>query len=105
MNIEAHLVEIENPFAAASSAFEKLVQELSGVQTQKKTHSELEKLINVRGIEIMRLLLQGHLEVRAKEVALMPVRNKQGSVLPYKRERGRAKEVSFWNCLGQSHRL
>ncbi len=42
MEIEAHLVEIENPFAAAWSAFEELVQELSGVKTQKKTHSELE---------------------------------------------------------------
>ena len=95
MNIEAHLVEIENPFAAASSAFEELVQELSGVQTQKKTHSELETLINVRGIEIMRLLLQGHLEVRAKETVSTPVRNKQGLVLPYKRERGRALESVF----------
>ena len=86
MNIEAHLVEIENPFAAASSAFDELVQQLSGVPTQNKTHSELETFINVRGIEIMRLLLQGHLEVRAKEIVSMPVRNQQGLVLPYQRE-------------------
>ena len=52
MEIEAHLVEIENPFAAASRAFEELVQELSGRQTQKKTHSELENLINARGTEV-----------------------------------------------------
>ena len=95
MEIEAHLVEIENPFAAARSAFEELVQELSGVETQKKTHSELEKLINVRGIEVMRLLLQGHLETREAEVSLMPVRNKEGKVLPYRRERGRALESLF----------
>ncbi len=95
MEIEAHLVERENPFAAARNAFEKLVQELSVVQTQKKTHSELEKLINVRGIEVMRLLLQGHLEARGAEVSLMPVRNKEGSVLSYQRERGRALESLF----------
>ena len=95
MKIEAHLVETENPFAVARSAFEELVEELSGGETQKKTHSELEKLINVRGIEVMRLLLQGYLETRGGEEPLMPVRNKQGKVLPYRRERGRALESLF----------
>ncbi len=82
MEIEAHLVEIENPFAAARSAFEELVQELSGGETQKKTHSELENLINARGIEVMRLLLQGHLETRGAVVSLVPVVNNEGKVLP-----------------------
>ena len=95
MNIEAHLVEIENPFTAARSAFEELVQELSGGETKKKTHSELENLINARGIEIMRLLLQGHLEARGPGMSLVPVVNNEGSVLPYKRERGRALESVF----------
>ena len=95
MEIEAHLFERENPFTAARSAFEELIQELSGGETQKKTHSELENLINARGIELMRLLLQGHLETREAEVSSMPVRNKEGKVLPYKRERGRALESLF----------
>ena len=95
MEIEAHLVERENPFAAARSAFEELIEELSVVETQKKTHSELEKLINLRGIELMRRLLQGHLETREGEVSLMPVRNKEGKILPYQRERGRALESLF----------
>ncbi len=85
MKIEAHLVELENPFTPAQCAFEELVQELSGVETQKKTHSELENLINVRGIEIMRLLLQGHLDERGPGESLMPVVNSVGTVLPYKR--------------------
>ncbi len=42
MQIEAHLVELENTFTPAQRAFEELVQELSGVETQKKSHSELE---------------------------------------------------------------
>lgn len=95
MKIEAHLVELENPFTPAQRAFEELVQELSGVETQKKTHSELENLINVRGIEVMRLLLQGHLEARGASVPLVPVVNNEGKVLPYRRERGRALESVF----------
>ena len=85
MEIEAHLLERENPFSAARSAFEELIQELSEVETQKKKHSELEKLINLREIELMRRLLQGHLETREAEVSLMPVRNNEGRVLPYQR--------------------
>ena len=95
MNIEAHLVEIENPFAAATNAFEELVEELSKGESQKKTHSELENLINTRGIEVMRLLLQGHLKARGSGVSKVPVVNNQGSVLPYQRERGRALESIF----------
>lgn len=95
MKIEAHLVELENPFIPAQRAFEELVDELSGGETQKKTHSELENLINVRGIEVMRLLLEGHLEARGAGVSLIPVVNNQGKVLPYKRERGRALESVF----------
>ena len=95
MKIEAHLVELENPFIPAQRAFEELVQELSGGETQKKTHSELENLINVRGIEVMRLLLEGHLEARGAGVSLIPVVNNEGQVLPYKRERGRWLESVF----------
>ena len=95
MEIEAHLVELENPFTPAQCAFEELVQELSEGETQKKTHSELENLINVRGIEIMRLLLQGHLEARGPGVSLIPVVNNEGKVLPYRRERGRSLESVF----------
>ena len=95
MEIEAHLVELENPFTPAHCAFEELVQELSGGETHKKTHSELENLINARGIEVMRLLLQGHLDARGSVVSLVPVVNNEGKVLPYKRERGRALESVF----------
>ena len=102
MEIEAHLVERENPFAAARSTFEELIQELSVVETQKKTHSELENLINARGIELMRLLLQGHLETREAEVPSRPVRNKEGKVLPYQRERGRALESLFGTVWGMA---
>ena len=64
MGIEAYHVEIENPYERARTAFEELVTDLSEKATHQLTHSELETLIHQDGFEIMRLLLQGHLEER-----------------------------------------
>ncbi len=93
--IEAHYVELENPYEPARTAFENLVTELSSVGTHTLTHSEVETMIQTQGTEIMRLLLQAHLEERGPSKSLLPVVNHQGTVLPYKRERGRWVESIF----------
>ena len=95
MEIEAHLVELENSFVPARIAFEELVKELSCAEAHKQTHSELENLINARGMEVMRLLLQGHLDARGPGESLVPVVNNGGKILPYRREGGRALESVF----------
>ncbi len=95
MGIEAHCIAIENPYEPARIAFEELVTELSSLDSQRLTNSELETLINHDGFEIMRLLLQGHLEERGPNEALSPVVNSAGTVLPHKRERGRWLESIF----------
>ena len=64
MIIESYHVEIENPYERARTAFEELVTDLSEKATHQLTHCELETLIHQDGFEIMRLLLQGHLEER-----------------------------------------
>lgn len=95
MRIEAHCVEIENPYERAQIAFEELVTELSSQASHELTNSGLETLINQDGFEIMRLLLQGHLDERSCTEPLSPVINSVGKVLPYKRERGRWLESIF----------
>ena len=95
MGIEAHYVEIENPYEPARIAFEELVTELSSVSSYELTASELETLINTDGFEIMRLLLQGHLEERGPNETLSPVINSGGTILPYQRERRRWLESIF----------
>ncbi len=95
MGIEAHCVELENPYEPARTAFENLVTELSSIGTHKLTHSEVETVINTQGTEMMRLLLQGHLDERGPGESLIPVVNSEGTVLPYKRERGRWLESLF----------
>lgn len=95
MGIEAHCIEIENPYEPSRVAFEELVTELSSLASHELTTSELESLINRDGFEIMRLLLQGHLDERGPSETLKPVRNSNATVLPYKRERGRWLESIF----------
>ena len=95
MGIEAHCLEIENPYEPSRVAFEELVTELSSLDSHELTHSELETLINRNGFEIMRLLLQGHLDERGPSETLKPLLNRNGTVFLYKRERGRWLESIF----------
>jgi hypothetical protein len=67
MAMEAHAIAEENPFAAADEQFDALKSKLQATGTWKMEHSELETLIETEGRELMRRLLQDHLNLRAKQ--------------------------------------
>lgn len=52
-------------FAAATSTFNWLIGQLTGPETTRLTHDRLEELIETRGRELLRQLLQAHLDLRA----------------------------------------
>jgi hypothetical protein len=54
-----------DPFAHSVSAFETLMGTLSGDQASAWTHAELEEHLDAAGRELLRLLLQDHLDLRA----------------------------------------
>ncbi|GGM18751.1 hypothetical protein GCM10010129_73730 [Streptomyces fumigatiscleroticus] len=54
------------PFAAAVSAFDRLKDDLAGPRAAVLAHHELEELIEMQGREVLRLLFQGHLDLRAR---------------------------------------
>jgi hypothetical protein len=60
------------PFDRSRKSFESLITELSGENTAAIAHAELEELITGRGRELLRQLLQDHLDLRAlrEETAL-----------------------------------
>jgi len=60
-------------YLPAEEKFNLLVTQLRGSETQKMTHSELETLIETEGRELLRLLLQGHLDERAPGTTTTPV--------------------------------
>lgn len=54
-----------DPFADSFSAFETLTTMLSGSDAGTWTHTELEEYLDAAGRELLRLLLQDHLDLRA----------------------------------------
>lgn len=54
-----------DPFADSLNAFETLTTALSGSSASTWTHSELEEHLDAAGRELLRLLLQDHLDLRA----------------------------------------
>jgi hypothetical protein len=54
-----------DPFAASGAVFEQLAAELAAPATAGLAHHELEELLDDRGRELLRQLLQDHLDLRA----------------------------------------
>lgn len=52
-------------FAPARQRLEQVIVELESSSTANLTHSELETLVSTQGRDVLRLLLQGHLELRS----------------------------------------
>lgn len=59
-------IAVPETFKDAWSYMETTVRELAGADTRRLTHAELELRITERGRELQRLLLQGHLDERAR---------------------------------------
>ena len=60
-------------FAAAEVAFSRLAHRLQSTDTARMTHSDLEQLLEREGRELMRQLLQAHLDLRTQATAEAPV--------------------------------
>lgn len=52
-------------FTASRKAFEELLAKLAGADAAKLEHGEVESLVSCEGTELMRLLVQDHLSLRA----------------------------------------
>lgn len=71
---------VVEPFAAAEQQFETLTTFLRSEEACSLTHSDLERKLEVEGRELMRLLLQAHLDVRRPGAATGPVSDADGVV-------------------------
>jgi hypothetical protein len=64
MNALAERLPLEETYARARENFEHMVEYMDAKETSAMTHSELERELEKRGRELMRLLLQEHLDNR-----------------------------------------
>jgi len=81
-----------SPFCVAEEKFAELADYLRSLEAQKMTHSELERDLEERGRELLRALMQAHLDTRGPGEASEPVIDASGEERKAKRlhERGLA---------------
>lgn len=88
---------VPDPFAAAREQFAHLEKFLVSDEARDKTHSELERELEKKGLELMRLLYQAHLDVRGPGEAAGPVRDSDGVA----REQVRLHERGLESVFGE----
>lgn len=89
----ARVAEPVTGFAAAEATFSGLVSHLQSADTAGMSHSELERLLEQQGRELMRQLLQGHLDLRAQATITDPVIGADGVARTHVREGERPLET------------
>src|SRR6202030_2179469 len=70
-----------DPFAAADQAYATITEFLRSEEAWQVKHSELERELEGMGRELMRTLLQAHLDLRQPGKAVEPVRDAAGTPL------------------------
>jgi hypothetical protein len=83
--MEARAISDESLYASATACFEALKGQLQSEETQGMTHSDLERLLEKEGRELMRQLLQAHVDGRGPGEAKVPVVNAEGTRLTHQR--------------------
>jgi len=87
--------EKTEPFAASRELFSAMESYLMSKDARNLTHSELERELEKRGLELMRSLLQAHLDVRGPGEAVGPVEGSDGVVREQERLHERGLETIF----------
>lgn len=87
--------QTDEPFAAARELYSKMESYLMSKDARSLTHSELERELEKRGCELMRSLLQAHLEVRGPGEAVGPVEGSDGVAREDERLHERGLETVF----------
>jgi hypothetical protein len=82
-------------YLAAHEKFEQLITRLRAPQSQAMTHSELEQLIETEGREVLRHLLQAHLDERTPGAVTHTVRDAAGAAHTHQRSQTRELESIF----------
>lgn len=95
MQIQACTQTEEKPFAQSRRAFDDLTARLADAAVMQMTHGELERLLDKEGTELLRQLLQDHLDLRGPGEASAPVVGSGGITMTYARPRERRLKTLF----------
>ena len=93
--MQAWAAQSEDAFEPARHSLERMVGVLHARESRTMTHSELERWIEQEGREVMRQLLQGHLDLRGPAEAVEEVRDADGGERTSKRRHRRTLATVF----------
>ena len=94
MSSSSKKTTVQDMFQGARDAFEQMISSLSGAGLTQATESEVETQTAKQGTDLLRLLIQGHLDLRTarEQLELIPVLKARGDAV---RCRLRALETRF----------
>lgn len=75
---QAHALALEDYYKEAREKFYFIIETLDSQQARRMTHSELEELLQSEGTELLRRLLQAHLDTRASSEQRVEVADEAG---------------------------
>jgi hypothetical protein len=91
--LEAHALRAADSFSQARDEFDRLERRLQSGETLRMSHSDLESFIEREGRELLRQLLQAHLDLRAGAKVAGPVVGADGVERTHHREGERKLET------------
>lgn len=86
---------LADPFAVADDAYATITRFLHSEEARQVKHSDLERQLETMGRELMRKLLQAHLDLRQPGEAQEPVRDAEGTALKPTPMHARSLETIF----------
>ena len=97
--ISAHEVDYRLPavdaYLSAYEKFDGIVTQLRSAQAKRMTHTQLEKLLEIEGRELLRRLLQAHLDERSPGTVAERVVGSDGQARTHQRSHTRQLETIF----------
>lgn len=82
-------------YLSAQEQFDSIITRLRAPQSQRMTHSELEQFLDLEGRELLRLMLQAHLDERGPGAVSEPVVDAQGQEHTHERLHSRSLKTIF----------
>lgn len=95
MNASARLSHLEQAYEKSREEFERMIDFLKGPDAAKMTESELERAIGKRGLEMMRILMQEHIDGRGPGLCEKDVQGADGVERTHVRLQKREIETVF----------
>lgn len=83
--MEAHASIVEKPFSNSETAFYALIETLESPDMAALTHGAVERRLEIQGRELLRIMFEDHLNLRAQAVPTAPVVGSDGETRTHRR--------------------